>query len=605
MKSKPHRARVPLACFAAAALMSAATPAAATAYTWFGGDGNWMDATKWSPVGVPGLGDLAIVSGADDLWLNVDHAVSSLQMSGFVELAGTGSLRVTDQLLMSSSNSIYLGWSSLTLAGTGVWADATLTMGQNDRFVIQNGARLDITADRLWDGYGSATLHNAGLLRKLVNAQGLPTGESRVVVGFVNEGAVEVQAGTLAMTGPGQYRSGSQVDSGAAGWLDLRSTASFEAGAQLRGNLRISTESSAVSWQSGVDARLRQLVLHNGGRLTLQSGVVASTGSFGINTGSVLTGPGALQVSGLMSSQGGWLQGDVRIVASGGIEMQGGTHKWVGGEIVNHGVAVWRSGHVEAGVRFVNLPGARFDWRSDADWADGSSGAIVNQGTLVKSAGVAGDQSMLRARLENTGRVEIQAGRLYLSDHTFTNQGWVGVWEGASLALSDHGMVNEGVLAGDGLVDVHPNYPLINRGSITPGFSVGTLSLDGGLTQQAGAAIEIELAGADGADLLSIGGSALLDGSLVIRNAGYTPVLGETFRVIDYATRLQGSSFDQVIAQGFGPDVGFTVLYGADHVDIRVSAVPEPDAWALLLAGLGLLGHLARQRRSNTTRSTL
>jgi PEP-CTERM motif len=45
----------------------------------------------------------------------------------------------------------------------------------------------------------------------------------------------------------------------------------------------------------------------------------------------------------------------------------------------------------------------------------------------------------------------------------------------------------------------------------------------------------------------------------------------------------------------FGPD-NWTA--GIDNISVEVSAVPEPGEWAMMLAGLGVVGAIARRRRS-------
>jgi hypothetical protein len=64
---------------------------------------------------------------------------------------------------------------------------------------------------------------------------------------------------------------------------------------------------------------------------------------------------------------------------------------------------------------------------------------------------------------------------------------------------------------------------------------------------------------------------------------------------------LAGSS---VLPAGFyqlkvsGTVVGATASYGGNIVATPVSAVPEPETYAMLLAGLGAVGFVARRRRS-------
>ena len=66
----------------------------------------------------------------------------------------------------------------------------------------------------------------------------------------------------------------------------------------------------------------------------------------------------------------------------------------------------------------------------------------------------------------------------------------------------------------------------------------------------------------------------------------------------------------------FGLPVGISVtnLFGfpettavatIDNLSVTVSSVPEPEAYAMLLAGLGLVGFMARRTRQALTKSSL
>ncbi|MDB5999472.1 MAG: hypothetical protein JWP52_1171, partial [Rhizobacter sp.] len=48
-----------------------------------------------------------------------------------------------------------------------------------------------------------------------------------------------------------------------------------------------------------------------------------------------------------------------------------------------------------------------------------------------------------------------------------------------------------------------------------------------------------------------------------------------------------------------GLDGGYkaTVLYTADGVKQQVAAIPDPETYALMLAGLGLMAFVARRRK--------
>ena len=81
-------------------------------------------------------------------------------------------------------------------------------------------------------------------------------------------------------------------------------------------------------------------------------------------------------------------------------------------------------------------------------------------------------------------------------------------------------------------------------------------------------------------DNLSTPGVDLVSGPITIGAAGLTvtPNISST----------------QSIVVGFGPSA-YNV--GINHINFSVTPVPEPDTYALLLAGLGLIASIARRRR--------
>lgn len=80
-------------------------------------------------------------------------------------------------------------------------------------------------------------------------------------------------------------------------------------------------------------------------------------------------------------------------------------------------------------------------------------------------------------------------------------------------------------------------------------------------------------------------------------NLGYAPAIGDSFVVATFDERLASSTFSSVSMHGFGSGVNFDVIYHQHDVTLAVTAVPEPENWAMLLAGLGLMGAVIRRRR--------
>ena len=95
-------------------------------------------------------------------------------------------------------------------------------------------------------------------------------------------------------------------------------------------------------------------------------------------------------------------------------------------------------------------------------------------------------------------------------------------------------------------------------------------------------------------DQLTVTDDVTLGGEIAIWNLGYTPVAGDSFVVATFDDRAN-TTFSSFSVNGFDPNL-FTVQYH-DH-DVTVAVIPEPEQYLMLLAGLGLMGVVARRRRN-------
>ncbi|MDB6132780.1 MAG: protein containing Outer rane autotransporter barrel domain [Verrucomicrobiales bacterium] len=231
--------------------------------------------------------------------------------------------------------------------------------------------------------------------------------------------------------------------------------------------------------------------------------------------------------------------------------------------------------------------------------AAGSSGFIYpsggdpgnmfqNAGGFVKTG--AGEYSVGVA-FANTGTVDVQAGRLTLNGDNFTNEGAVQVSEGAVLAAtSTFTQSVSGLIAGTGTIE-SPTMTL--SGTVSPGFSPGTLTLAGDVELTTVAVLQFELGPQAGPnDFLSITGSLVLDGMLnIVALPGLQTGIYNLMTAGGGITN-QGLEFGQV-PQGFTGNIGII----GNVVQLQVLTLPVPETSSSLLMLLAAAGLTSVRRR--------
>jgi len=138
----------------------------------------------------------------------------------------------------------------------------------------------------------------------------------------------------------------------------------------------------------------------------------------------------------------------------------------------------------------------------------------------------------------------------------------------------------------EGAVEVH--------GTLTPGESPGTMTINGDLNLAPGGRIVIEIGGTGAGtdyDVLNVTGTANLAGTLEIQLLdGYTPGENDTFDFLTAA--LFAGDFDEYVMPTFGGRT-FAVSFGAEG--LKATVVPVPAALPLFAFGLAGLGAWRRR----------
>ena len=214
-----------------------------------------------------------------------------------------------------------------------------------------------------------------------------------------------------------------------------------------------------------------------------------------------------------------------------------------------------------------------------ADLLPGDSGSLLfNRNDNLDFTGtLTGNSSLLK---RGTGTLTLSTDSS-LTGTTSVKQGRLEVR--GSLRTSMVSVSPDATLSGDGRIDGS----LVNAGILSPGRSIGTLTVTGSILSSGGSAnVRVEVAGTrpgtapDGHDQLLVGGTFMAAGTLspVTRGFGppdqtpFTATLGQHFTIIQAAGGVTGSF--QSLAQPVAglPDNGrFDLVYGAQAATLWVT----------------------------------
>ncbi len=301
--------------------------------------------------------------------------------------------------------------------------------------------------------------------------------------------------------------------------------------------------------------------------------------------------------------------------------------------ILNSGTFNWtdggslRSGN---GGSFVNAPGAKFIDTTSGRSADylitngfGGTSYFFNAGTYIKST--TGSTTRIELPFYNSGTVQVDGGTLHFTSSFTQAGGTINAGAGTTtifdngLALTDGTLIGAGTVTGNVTVGIDGSshstgklgssaISLSSVATLSPGNPFGQMTIQGNLTLLQTSQFLIDLGGPSQGvtyDFLSISGNASLGGEITVtfqNNFNQTVNAGHTFTLLS-ATSLTGT-FDNApngtrlfTSDGSG---SFLVNYSPTSVvlsNYQVVPVPEPSTWALMIAGLGLIGVAAWRRR--------
>lgn len=535
------------------------------------------------------LGGLPAGVSTSDLFVqtNIDGQVNLISSAGAVLNFWDGSNTAMHD------NGVNDGGDGVWNASDRSWAnmDGSLNGSWNQNFAIFAGmagtVRVDNTAGDIFftgmqfmtDGYeiGGGTLTTNMAETVIRTDAGVRTTISAAIAG--SGGLVKYDSGTLILSGSNSYTGGTAINGGTLSVSSDVNLGNAAGGLALDGG----TIQNTAAFQTG-----RTITLGAGGG-TFQtnddlavSGPISGTGSLTKTGNATLTLTGANSYTGNTLVESGTLIGDVssirgNIKSDGTVIFSQADNAAFAGNIGGSGDMVkdgdgtlLLGGHssldwkIEKGL--LNSAAERFGGNVSID---AGSGLIFDQGVNATYAGIVSGSG----NLVKNGT----AGLVLSGDST----AFTGTTTLASGVLAVNGTLNgtldvlaDGRLQGTGTVGT-----TILSGTIAPGNSIGTLTVNGDYTQLAGSSYEVEIDPSGKSDLIDVSGAAKIEGGTLFAlkaPGGYDA--GTRYTVL---TAAEVTGTYDVLDQN-APFVDLTLTYDpvAVYLDVTRNAVSFCDVAA-------------------------
>ena len=561
---------------------------------WVSPDGNWSDASQWSPAQVPTSADVAFVDNATAG--STAHVNSAVPSAGRIDLKAGNIISVEPGGTVGSTGDSNLG---VTSAGAvhqtggsfnvGAWGFVGKDGGTG---VYTQSAGTFAVAGQTYVGFNGGTGSTYNL------SGGTLQSGSDFAVGVRGATATMNQTGGTVNAG-WTFVGKRHENTGAGGTGDYNLDS---------GNLNVFGTMS-VGFQAGSSGTFDQI---GGDVVVTKVGTDANSGhlNVGIDGGSAI-----------YTQSGGTTRSHWGFVGRGG--GGNGTYNQIGGTYSTRGWLRISEGANSTGRYNLSGNGVLNVGGGDADTGDddlvvgidGGNGALsVQQNATVNVArDIRVGANGATGSVTQTGGVVTVNGQLFLAQGA-TSTGTYFLGNG-TLDLTGGDIVPGGgnasfIMGGGRLEDADViNLRLDQTGGVlAPGGGVGTTTIVGtgsvGYLQSSGATLEIDIATSSSSDSLRIdNGSADLSGKLDIIAA---PGLSffDVFTVLDvtdptmsvvgqFTGKPDGSTFFE---DGYLWEIDYDS--GPDNNNVTLTVVPEPAAVGMV--GFALIGLVARRRQRRT-----
>lgn len=485
--------------------------------------------------------------------------------------------------------------SVLALAVSAAMAMA-ISNTQASELIVTNGDAVNITTDPTISDVADIGLdHSWTFIPTGTTPSGtVNVGNGADVVGWTNYGELWI-ASNFNASSPGSATGAASVSvtanstlynngktyigfnyyPGVSGTMDIADGANFNSFGQLYVSTHGSLTIEGTATQENGDSVFIQYASGwgGGGIATVQgANAVWNASDINVDTGgtSMLNVLDGGTINGSTAFVGnGYVAGD----ASAGLTSTwaASNYVWVGGSSGEHGaLTVDDHGLVHTGRVFV--------------------GGSNYTGTLAVNSGGAVDAD---ASQFFGGKVEMYAGSSI--DLSGGGKMLIGYGDVNSVSAGTMKIDNGGTLKGEGTVIA--NVLVTGGGTISPGHSPGTITIDGNLALDPTGSVTIEIAGPGSGqfDVINVTGTTNFGGGQLILDFlnGYVPTSGDLIDLTPFSSTggLSGT-FGSIDVQGLPADLTADVdlnQLSAGQISFTTHAVPEPGSVAMLAIGAGLL----------------
>ena len=489
------------------------------------------------------------VTTAADTQLVFDNSTTE-SISSLISGAGGLTKEGGGQLTVNTANSY--GGGTLVNAGRLV-ANASGAFGTGAVTVL-SGAEVGIAGVTLGN-----SISGAGRVVKVGSGSGMLTGANS------HSGGTDIQQGTLIVANPAALGSGAvSIGSGAFLNVDYSGSSNVALNTMLTGAGAFIKDGSGTLVMNAFGNSYSGGTAINGGTLGLNFGDALGTGNVVINAGATLA-LGDVTYANATSGGGQIVKTSAGVTTitgtnshSGGVNIQAGILDVSGSGALGSGTVTIGSG---ANLRFTNNAAATF------------GNGLAGTGTFNKL----GTGLLSFGNNFTVGALSLQTGRTRINTVATTN---VSVASGATL---------------DGTGRIIGN--LTNNGIVAPGNSIGTLTVEGNYIHNSGSVLEIEFDGAGNIDLLSVTGTATLNGgTLRFVSLGGAEGTGGTF-----LTAAGGINGTFATVETVGAQLPLAVIYETNRALMAPSVLTarpstfNAQSLAAAETGFAFIGTLADQ----------